>query len=181
MATADFTTTAPRIERVPAIERLHRNEHGEPFFIVVNPFGPMVITGCARHGNRYWEAYGSPEALLDAGLIRTEWLPGQHGNNATTQRVVFSNGEAVIQHGKPGSGVGQRVQITRHGQAFRVLIPATTEQAERIKTFMDEAQKGVDLLNAFEAKIRAAERARLHNTPAPTSANVLLFRRKGAT
>lgn len=55
---------------------------------------------------------GSEAALVAAGLVQSEWLPGKPGNNKISNVVVFEDGKARVLVGR-GRSTGDRVNIKR--------------------------------------------------------------------
>lgn len=58
---------------------------------------------------------GSETALVTAGLVQSEWLPGKPGNNKFSHIVVFEDGKGRVLVGK-GRSSGDHIHIKRKGK-----------------------------------------------------------------
>jgi hypothetical protein len=56
-------------------------------FLIHTPAGDLSVGGY-----NHWRCVGSADALVSAGFIRSDWLPGLLGNNKTQQTITFEEG-----------------------------------------------------------------------------------------
>lgn len=115
----------------------------------------------------YWGRIfrGDEAALVAAGLVQSEWLPGKPGSNKVSITVVFEDGKARLLVGKGrGTSRGDYIKIMREGKD-RYLVSKKYSHAEiesrdiqdKIREARDkEAKKMAELpanFNAYRAEI----------------------------
>lgn len=167
---ADGNSTAGRAESVApfglpmiTIPPEHQiNDYGSVLFQIETTAGPVSVRAFL------WGFYcgGSAKSLQAAGLVRKEWMPGEPGNNAIRQTVIFDSDGPRLMFGRwKGSkhnNYENRVTITRSSRdKYRVTVPATHEQGKYLKAQDEQRAKARQ-----EAAQRAAiEKARKEAEP----------------
>lgn len=141
MAEADFMP----VREIPVltIPDIGVEEHGYALrFRIATLHGVIDVEG--RHDK--WHCTGRAEALCGAGLIDMDWLPGRPGNNKVSQTVVFGDGVAAPYRGNPkGRTLGNCIRIMRApGHRFKVEIPATPGQTERLEALLRQYYDRLD-------------------------------------
>lgn len=118
---------------------------------------------------RGFDCDGTAKALQAAGLARKEWMPGEPGNNAVRQTVVFDSDGPHLKLGRwkltRRDSRAARITIDRLSRGkYRVEVPGTPEQVEFLGALHERRTK-----ERREAEERA-EMERVRKATEPQSA-----------
>ncbi len=89
---------------------------------------------------------GTPEAIIEFGLIEPDWLPGLPGRNATSQAVYFTDAGPVLPFGKNRTGErpkAPRIIVRALGAlqlTVEVQIPISDAQHETVAALKRRAE-----------------------------------------
>lgn len=158
----------PRVEMPPDAVLDHS---GHVAFVLDTMAGPV-------HVRAYWYEWacrGTVPALLAAGLIRIEWLPGLPGNKKTRQQILFdSTGPRLLVGCTSGKKQTQpHITVCRlSSRTFVVEIQATPEQSKRLEIFHEQraARRKAEMEKEQQAayeKNREEERIARWNSETP--------------
>lgn len=110
--------------------------HGEILFTLETPAGAIFVNAWSTT----WHCQGPEEAFIAHGLLRPAWLPGAPGNNKVQQRVRFGTGGLELVFGRSGDAENC-ITITRLSKrTCRVVLPVSSEQAESISAYREQAE-----------------------------------------
>lgn len=103
---------------------------------------------------RWWcdEFRGTAEALIEAGLIRADQLPGTHGVNKTMR--TFAADGAELRKGQNGRNSPGARQVVKSGRKFRVTINLDEAEEERRRAEHDAWLEADRAQRERESRIR---------------------------
>ena len=110
-------------------------------FTQATPLGNIEVEA-SSHWREFMYCRGTPEVITGFGLCKPEWLPGEPGNGATSQTVVFEDDGPRLIRGKGGKrSKAPRINIRAWGSGRRtveVRLPMTPKQAKRFNELKDQ-------------------------------------------
>lgn len=138
------------------------DEFGRARFQIEAAAGPVSVEAFS------WRFYcrGSAKALQAAGLVRKEWLPGEPGNNAVKQTVIWDGSGPQLMLGRYWKNRQHdqykwHVTITRVSRdKYQVTVPTTQEQRiylDGIQEQRTKARREAEQRAAIESMRKEAE------------------------
>lgn len=105
------------------------------------PLGNIEVEA-SSHWREFMYCRGTPEVITGFGLCKPEWLPGEPGNGATCQTVVFEDDGPRLLRGKGGKrSKAPSITIRAWGAGRRtveVRLQMTPEQAKQFAALKDQ-------------------------------------------
>ncbi|MCB5189924.1 DUF4670 domain-containing protein [Methylobacillus arboreus] len=170
MANAESITTLPNGYPCIAIpDDFKVGDWGSIYFDIDTPLGKIRVS--SSYGRLTCTA--SPNALISAGLLLPDWLPGFAGNNKSTQLVVFTPHGPILIFGNQRGFRVPYPSLQVRGKAksnISFTMPATKQQAIFLKEqrrLFDEQQERAREVEARknQEKQRTEERKKKQKLP----------------
>lgn len=142
MSTVDITGSASKVlalVRVPRIDlprNIQADNTGGVVFQIASTDGDIAVL--ARPHTIYCK--GSAKALIAAGLVKEEWLPGVPGNNSVRQTVSFDcdGSHLITNKSGPRTTLPHIVIVRCSRRSYEVMIPPTAEQKKSLEEIVEK-------------------------------------------